>query len=53
MDDVDGNLGLLERGAALNKNSLNMIGHLHCDVFNKDKLLFNGVKVCLRLIRIL
>lgn len=51
MDDVDGNVGLSKRRAALNKNSVDMIGHLHCDVFNQDKLLLNGVEVGLRLIR--
>lgn len=31
--------------------TLDMIGHLHCDVFNQDKFLLNGVEVRLRLVR--
>ncbi|KAL6420496.1 hypothetical protein ACFW04_013831 [Cataglyphis niger] len=31
--------------------TLDLIGHLHCDVFNQDKFLINGVEVCLRLVR--
>lgn len=30
---------------------VDMIGHLHCDVFNQDKFLLNGVEVRLRLVR--
>ena len=28
-----------------------MIGHLHCDVFNQEKLLINGVELRVRLVR--
>ena len=28
-----------------------MIGYLHCDVFNQDKLLIDGVEVRVRLVR--
>lgn len=31
--------------------TVDMIGHLHCDVFNQDKFLINGVEVRLRLVR--
>ncbi|XP_070171501.1 uncharacterized protein F54H12.2-like [Polyergus mexicanus] len=31
--------------------ALDLIGHLHCDVFNQDKFLINGVEVRLRLVR--
>ncbi|XP_011630458.1 uncharacterized protein F54H12.2-like [Pogonomyrmex barbatus] len=31
--------------------SLDLIGHLHCDVFNQDKFLINGVEVRMRLVR--
>lgn len=31
--------------------ALDLIGHLHCDVFNQDKFLINGVEVRMRLIR--
>ncbi|XP_025162981.1 uncharacterized protein F54H12.2-like [Harpegnathos saltator] len=31
--------------------TLDLIGHLHCDVFNQDKFLINGVEVRMRLVR--
>ncbi|XP_023247392.1 uncharacterized protein F54H12.2-like [Copidosoma floridanum] len=31
--------------------TVDLMGHLHCDVFNQDKLLLNGVEVRLRLVR--
>ncbi|XP_031781353.1 uncharacterized protein F54H12.2-like [Nasonia vitripennis] len=31
--------------------AVNMIGHLHCDVFNQPKFLINGVDVRVRLVR--
>ncbi|XP_070157987.1 uncharacterized protein F54H12.2-like [Polyergus mexicanus] len=31
--------------------TLDLVGHLHCDVFNQDKILINGVEVHLRLVR--
>jgi len=30
---------------------LDLIGHLHCDVFNQDEFLINGVEVRMRLVR--
>ena len=30
--------------------ALNLIGHLHCDIFNQDKFLINGVEVGIRLV---
>ena len=30
---------------------LDLLGHLHCDVFNQDKFLINGVEVRMRLVR--
>lgn len=32
-------------------NAIDMIGHLHCDVFNQDKFLLNGVELRVRLVR--
>lgn len=32
-------------------HSLDLIGHLHCDIFNQDKFLINGVEVRMRLVR--
>ncbi|XP_020299232.1 uncharacterized protein F54H12.2-like [Pseudomyrmex gracilis] len=34
-----------------NQRPVDLIGHLHCDVFNQDKFLINGVEMRLRLIR--
>ncbi|XP_029666264.1 uncharacterized protein F54H12.2-like [Formica exsecta] len=31
--------------------ALDLVGHLHCEVFNQDKFLINGVEVRLRLVR--
>uniref|UniRef100_A0ABD2WI17 Uncharacterized protein n=1 Tax=Trichogramma kaykai TaxID=54128 RepID=A0ABD2WI17_9HYME len=52
MDDCkNGNNGLVTRRLFMTNNSVDMIGHLHCDVFNQEKLLLNGVEVRVRLIR--
>lgn len=55
MDDTvesKGNSALVKRGQYLRGGrALDLIGHLHCDVFNQDKFLINGVEVRLRLVR--
>ena len=28
-----------------------MLGHLHCDIFNQEQLIPNGVELCVRLVR--
>lgn len=46
------NVGQEERARHIRGGrTLDMIGHLHCDVFNQDKFLLNGVEVRLRLVR--
>ena len=35
----------------LNGKTFDMIGHLHCDVFNQDRMLINGVEMRVRLVR--
>ena len=46
------NAALLKRqDYTKNSKTGDLIGHLHCDVFNQDKLLLNGVEVHLRLVR--
>ena len=35
----------------LGGKTFDMIGHLHCDVFNQDKMLINGVEMRVRLVR--
>ena len=48
----ESNSGLVKRRSfILNGQALDMIGHLHCDVFNQDKMLINGVEVRVRLTR--
>ncbi|XP_033231609.1 uncharacterized protein F54H12.2-like [Belonocnema kinseyi] len=52
MDDYDENVGLKARQKYLSAGkSIDLIGHLHCDVFNQDKFLINGVELRLRLVR--
>uniref|UniRef100_A0ABD2XSP5 Coat protein n=1 Tax=Trichogramma kaykai TaxID=54128 RepID=A0ABD2XSP5_9HYME len=46
------NSGLVQRQSyTLNSPPLDMIGHLHCDVFNQDKMLINGVEMRVRMVR--
>ena len=35
----------------LNGKTFDMIGHLHCDVCNQDRMLINGVEMRVRLVR--
>ncbi|XP_025154189.1 uncharacterized protein F54H12.2-like [Harpegnathos saltator] len=55
MDALPGatsNHGLDKRAAFVQGGrTLNLIGYLHCDVFNQDKFLINGVEVRMRLVR--
>ena len=51
-DGKDANTGLVQRRKLLSvTKSVDMIGHLHCDVLNQEKLLINGVEVRVRLVR--
>lgn len=46
------NLGLKERQKySLGGKTFDLIGHLHCDIFNQDKMLLNGVEMRVRLVR--
>lgn len=46
------NKGLLQRQYfTSNGQTLDLIGHLHCDVFNQGKFLINGVEMRVRLVR--
>ena len=48
----DDNAGLVAHRKLLSTTkSVDLIGHLHCDVFNQEKLLVNGVEVRVRLVR--
>lgn len=53
MDDTkDENKGLQKRRECLGVGkTIDMIGHLHSDVFNQEKLLLNGVEVRVRMVR--
>ncbi|KAJ8688664.1 hypothetical protein QAD02_024459 [Eretmocerus hayati] len=49
---ANGNAGLVSRRELCNVNKkVDMIGHLHVDILNQEKLLFNNVEVRLRLVR--
>ena len=46
------NEGLTTRRSWMGKNKcVDLIGRLHCDIFNQEKLLINGVEVRLKLVR--
>lgn len=46
------NAGLRERQALMTPGrTVDMIGHIHCDLFNQDKMLLNGVEMRVRLVR--
>lgn len=52
MDDLkDANAGLTARRDMCADNTIDMIGHLHCDIFSQDRLLLNGVEIRVRLVR--
>ncbi|XP_051160512.1 uncharacterized protein F54H12.2-like [Leptopilina boulardi] len=53
MEDVNrDSTGFGARRALLQPDGVvDMIGHLHCDVFNQNKFLLNGVEMRLRLVR--
>ncbi|KAJ8665705.1 hypothetical protein QAD02_007367 [Eretmocerus hayati] len=50
--NANGNAGLVSRRELCNINKkVDMIGHLHVDILNQEKLLLNNVEVRLRLVR--
>lgn len=52
MLETNGNPALARRAHYIRGGrAVDLIGHLHCDVFNQDKFLINGVEVRLRLVR--
>lgn len=53
MDDVgDGNSGLTTRRTVIGTNkTIDLLSHLHCDIFNQERFLLNGVEMRLRLVR--
>ncbi|XP_018342243.1 PREDICTED: uncharacterized protein F54H12.2-like [Trachymyrmex septentrionalis] len=52
LDATNPNTALERRAQYIRGNrALDLIGHLHCDVFNQDKFLINRVEVRMRLIR--
>ena len=52
LDASNPNTALERRAQYIRGNrTLDLIGHLHCDVFNQDKFLINGVEVRMRLVR--
>lgn len=52
LDSATPNQALVRRARYVQgERALDLIGHLHCDVFNQDKFLINGVEVRVRLVR--
>lgn len=53
MDDVDdANSGLNNRRLYLTEGkTVDLLGHLHCDIFNQERFLINGIEMRLRLVR--
>ncbi|XP_011859483.1 PREDICTED: uncharacterized protein F54H12.2-like [Vollenhovia emeryi] len=52
LDSTTPNQALVKRSSFIqNDHALDLLGHLHCDVFNQDKFLINGVEVRMRLVR--
>ncbi|XP_071579482.1 uncharacterized protein F54H12.2-like [Temnothorax nylanderi] len=52
VDSETPNPALVRRARYIHKgHALDLIGHLHCDVFNQDEFLINGVEVRMRLVR--
>lgn len=53
MDDTsDANQGLVSRRAfTAESKTVDMLGHVHSDIFNQEKFLLNGVELRVRLIR--
>ncbi|OXU16469.1 hypothetical protein TSAR_016801 [Trichomalopsis sarcophagae] len=50
--DVNANIGQCNRQYfTQNGKTVDLLGHLHCDVFNQNKFLLNGVELRLRLVR--
>uniref|UniRef100_A0ABD2VTI5 Uncharacterized protein n=1 Tax=Trichogramma kaykai TaxID=54128 RepID=A0ABD2VTI5_9HYME len=46
------NSGVVQQQSfTINSRQVDMMGHLHCDVFNQDKMLINGVEMRVRLVR--
>lgn len=46
---TNNNAGFAMRYALTKKNAVEMYGHLHCDIFNQDKYLLNGVDLTIKL----
>lgn len=52
MNSTDGNKGFAERQKFVEESKeVEMLGHLHGDIFNQEKFLLNGVEMCIKLIR--
>lgn len=43
------NVGFVQRAKFANGEEFEMYGHLHCDLFNQDKYLLNGVDLTIKL----
>ena len=50
MDSFTNNIGLKSRRDLFYDNRVDLLGHLHSDIFNQEKLLINGVELRIRLV---
>lgn len=51
-DNVNINVGYVKRKLlSANARTFELYGHLHCDLFNQNKYLINGVEVAIRLVK--
>ena len=50
MDSFTNNGGLKTRRDLFHGNKVDLLGHLHSDIFNQEKLLINGVELRIRLV---
>ena len=48
---ANGNAGLQHRRDMITQKSVDLIGHVHNDLFNQDKLLLNGVEIGMKLVQ--
>lgn len=45
------NTGYIQRKKLIAKGTVELYGNLHCDIFNSDKFMINGVEICVKLIK--
>lgn len=51
MDGIDNSGHLKRKLLTSNECQVELYGNLHCDIFNQDKFMINGVEMCIKLIK--